>query len=145
MPKDLRELPIRIVLVNPPTDVTFAVQRGKSEPVDQRRSAGADEVFDITIGVVQSDEQIDFRGPFVQGPRGGRFVYINSGTLAGDAMTSWTRRAKIALGGITAELIAALDAKPKHVLRGRIAGKAKDGGPPAASVPLLTGWEIARA
>ena len=144
MPKDIRELPIRIVLVSPPADVTFAVQRGKDELVSQLRSTGADVAFDVTIGIVQSDGQTDFRGPFVQGPRGGRFVYVNSGTLAGDAAAGWTRRAKIALGGISAELIAALDAKPKHVLRARIAGTAKDGKPAAASVPLLTAWELAR-
>ncbi len=144
MPKEMRELPIRIVLVDPPSDVTFAVQRGKDEPVGQLRSSGADVAFDIAIGVVQSDGQTDFRGLFVQGPRGGRFVYVNSGTLAGDATAGWTRRAKIALIGITASLIDEIDAKPKQVLRARIAGKAKDGGPPAASVPLLTSWEVVR-
>ena len=87
MPKDTRELPIRIVLVSPPADVIFAIQRGKDEPVNQLRSTGVDVTYDITIGVVQSDGQTDFRGPFVQGPRGGRFVYVSSGTLAGDAAT----------------------------------------------------------
>jgi hypothetical protein len=80
--------------------------------------------------------EIDSRGPFVQGPRGGRFVYIGSGTLAGDSASLITRRAKIAPGAITRELADQARAAG-GVLQTRIAGKGKDGGPAAASVPLL--------
>lgn len=76
----------------------------------------------------------NFLGPFVQGPRGARFVYINSGT-------PWTRRAKVHLSGITWALIRRAKGKPPET---RFAGTARDGGPSCSTVPLLGGgWQIA--
>jgi hypothetical protein len=142
LPKVIPELLLRIVLEAPPRDVMFALQRGKDELVDQTRSTGADVVFNFTVGYLLTADALDFRGPFVQGPRGGRFVYVNAGQLAGQDDSPWRCRAKIALGGISAGLVAALQANPSNVLCARIAGKGKNGGPPAASVPLLSGWVV---
>jgi hypothetical protein len=38
----------------------------------------------------------------VEGPPARRFLYVNSGTSAGQHDSRWSRRAKVALGGITA-------------------------------------------
>jgi hypothetical protein len=118
------------------------LQQGKDALVNPVLSTGSDISFDFTVGYLLADGALDFRGPFVQGPRGARFVYINSGGLADQANSGWRRRAKIALGGISSDLINALNAQPGQVLCTHIAGKAKDGGPPAASVPLLKSWFI---
>jgi hypothetical protein len=137
---EITDLRIRIVLSDPPAGVRFALQRGKDERVGQVQSTGKDLAFECLIGVVdKEDGEVDFRGPFVQGPRGGRFVYIGSGTLAGDTASPITRRAKIALGGITRALVDQALAN-NGVLQTRIAGKNKDGGPACASVPLLDAW-----
>jgi hypothetical protein len=73
---DIHEVKIRIVLSDPPAGVRFALQRGKDEHVGQALSTGNDLAFECVIGVLAKDGgEVDFRGPFVQGPRGGRFVY----------------------------------------------------------------------
>ena len=54
--------------------------------------------FELEVRVgTRSDGQPNFLGPFAQGPPADRFVYINSGTLAGQAESEWTRRAKVPL------------------------------------------------
>jgi hypothetical protein len=79
----------------------------------------------------------------VQGRPGARFVYANSGTYAGEATSPWGRRAKVPLPDLPAPLAAAWDAAPTQVLEARVAGTAKDGGPAAATVPLLGGgWRL---
>ena len=138
------ELPLRIVLVSPPKDVTFALQEGKV-PVQKRRSSGKTISFDLTVQVKEKDGELRLLGAFVQGPPSARFVYVNSGTLAGEKPSSWTRRAKVSLMGITRELVEKATKTKGVVLEARIEGKAKDGGPACASVPLLDGWKVSRA
>jgi hypothetical protein len=137
MPANTHTLPLRIVLLDPPPDVAFALQHGKLPEPPKRSKAGKDLAFELNIEA--TEDVADFKGPYVQGPRGERFVYVCAGTLAGDAASPWTRRIKIALGGITPEL--ADDLAAGEVLQARIAGKGKDGGPAAATVPILGGWE----
>jgi hypothetical protein len=134
------ELALRIVVIGPPPGVTFALQRGKSDLVPPSRSTPKELVFDLTVRV-REDDQPNFLGPFAQGPRGARFVYINSGSYAGQGDTQWARRAKVPLSGITWPLIKRAKGKP---LQARIAGTGRDGGPACATVPLLgAGWQIA--
>jgi hypothetical protein len=84
-----------------------------------------------------------FLGPFTQGPPAARFVYIRSGTLAGQTNTPWTRRAIIHLAGVTWALIHKIEKQPGAHLEVRFAGTAKDGGPSCASVPFLDGgWRV---
>ena len=137
------EITLRLIVVEPPAGVTFAVQRGKSallEPVEQTAEAL---VFEFSLVVADLDAvPVRFTGEFAQGPANGRFVYVNSGTLAGQASSEWTHRAKVPLSGISAELVrAALDSGLP--LTARVAGSAKTGGPFFASAPLLSAWELA--
>jgi Family of unknown function (DUF5990) len=141
-----RELPVRITLVRPPRGVTFCLQRGKAELVSSVRAAGDDISFDLSFRVDdrRPDGLPNFLGPFAQGPPAGRFVYVNSGTLAGEADSCWTRRAKLPLTGITWAMIEEALASPDAV-EARIAGTARDGGPACATVPLLeNGWRIVK-
>jgi hypothetical protein len=133
-----------IVLENPPPGVRFAVQRGKTELLDPISVSTKDLVFEFSIRVRddQADGTPNFLGPFAQGPVRGRFVYVNSGTMAGEPESCWTRRAKIPLRGIAWDLIRKA-AAAGSVIEVRIAGTARDGGPACATVPLLgRGWRL---
>jgi len=141
------EIPLRIALIDAPRGVLFALQRGRSELVAAIRSSGAPICFDFTARlVVASDNRnVDFRGPFVQGRPGSRFVYVNSGTYAGDQKSCWSRRAKVPLTGIAASLARKLQATAKACLEAVIHGTARDGGPACGSVPLLeTKWRVTK-
>ena len=98
--------------------------------------------FEVRVGTRARGEP-NFLGPFVQGPPAGRFVYINSGTLAGQADSIWTRRAKVPLTGITRALIERARVAGS-TLEAEIAGTGRDGGPVCATVPLMSdGWRVA--
>lgn len=137
-----REIALRITLVNPPSGVVFCLQRGRSDLASCTEASGEQVSFDFTLRVHgdRSSGPPNLRGDFAQGPPAARFVYVNSGTSAGQKDSCWTRRAKVPLSGITWELIEEAVSKPCTVLEARIPGKAKDGGPVCASVLLLGGW-----
>lgn len=140
-----RELPIRIILVHPTPGVHFNVQRGKAELLAPTKSTAETVTFEFTVrvGDPQANGAPNLLGPFTQGTPADRFVYVNAGTLAGDPTSPWTRRAKVKLAGITPALIETVLATPGARIEGRIAGEAKDGGPPAATIPLLdAGWQV---
>ena len=140
-----QELPIRITLVRPPKDVIFCVQRGKAALLPPSQVGDETIIFDFTVrvGAQQTSGAPNLLGPFTQGSLEDRFVYVNSGTSAGQADSPWTRRAKVKLAGITQAMIEAALATAGAVIEARIEGKAKDGGPAAASVPLLgDGWQV---
>ena len=71
----------RIVLIAPPAGPTFALQRGKRELARAAVSNGQDMQFEFTF---QAEERagggVRFSDEFVQGPAGGKFIYVNSGT-----------------------------------------------------------------
>src|SRR5262249_28026099 len=137
-----RELRLRIVVVDPPAGVLFALRCGKDERVAPTLATGDDLTFDLTVRVRPEEDGPNLLGPFVQGPRGQRYLSLYSGTLAGQTDSCWTRGAKIGLQQITWDLIHLVDATPDAVLQARIGGKARDGGPACASVPLLDdGWQ----
>ena len=141
------ELPIRLVLVNPPAGVDFGVQRGHGREfetlfVQQRRERDIFFDFSLTVSDNRKDGQPNFLGDFAQGPPAGRFIYIDVGACAGQKDTPWSRRMKIPLQGITWDLIRKASRKPGHRLATRIPGTGKDGGPSCATVRLIGGWEI---
>jgi hypothetical protein len=57
-----------------------------------------------------------FSGSFVQGPSGGKFVYIDIGTYARQTDTHWSRRLKIPLNGITWNQLDKINSNPKFIL-----------------------------
>src|ERR1041385_2714365 len=132
------EITLRIVLKRPTPGVDFALQKGggsKYEIVQRQRcSPGADLKFEFPVIVrPDKDEAPDFFGPFVQGVRGDRYVYIDIGTYAGQTNTNWSRRLKVPISRITWELI-----NSQSTLVGEIPGTGKDGGPSCAYVWLKT-------
>jgi hypothetical protein len=126
--------------------VVFALQRGRWELGEAITSSGQDLRFDFTLLADRvPDGSPRLSGEFVQGPAGRKFVYVNSGMLAGQADSCWTRRAKVGLKMLNWATVERATAKGS-LLQARIAGVAGDGGPACASVPLLDGgWLVVRA
>ena len=140
-----REIPLRVTVIDPPAGVVFALQRDRAELHQVIRSSGAAISFDFSVRArpASTSNTLNLLGPFTQGTPASRFVYVNSGTYAGDKGSCWSRRAKVPLSGITPRLLEQLS--PGAILEARIAGTARDGGPACASVPLLgKGWSLVR-
>lgn len=131
MPAELR---LRIVLESPPAGVDYALQKGsgsKYQTEQLQRGDGSDLLFEFAIPATLRG------GPYVQGPTGGKFVYIDIGTAAGQLGTCWSRRLKVPLAGITPEMIAS-----GAILEARIHGTARDGGPACATPKPFNGWHV---
>ncbi|MEA2205433.1 MAG: hypothetical protein QOE77_2209 [Blastocatellia bacterium] len=140
-----RELKLRIVLEKPTTGVDFGLQQGKGanyETVQTQRSSGKDLSFEFTVRVKSDGEDSppNFLGPFVHGPSGQRFVYIDIGTCAGQMQTVWSRRLKIPLSSITSEMIDKVLAIDDSFLQTHVRGTGKDGGPTCGTVKPFAGW-----
>ncbi len=141
------ELPVRFVLVDPPPDVAFGIQRGKGARFEsvlvQRRMRG-DITFDfsLTLADGRSNARPRFQGPFAQGTPDDRFVYIGVGTFAGEKDSPWSRRMKIPLRGISATLVREVTARPGRTLQVRIPGKGRDGTPNCATVTVTGPWTV---
>lgn len=139
------ELPVRITVLRPPPDVAFAVQRGKDELLPPSNVSAESLTFDLSIRVSErkGGGGPNVLGPYAQGKPDDRFLYLNSGTLAGQEGSCWTRRAKIKTGGISWELIEQALATTGAVLEIQIEGRMKDGGPCCATVPFINGgWTV---
>ncbi len=131
-------LTLRIVVRHPLPDVQLRLQRGRSELIPPIARSAQAATFEFQLDVHRRpDGSMVLRGPAAQGPPAARFVYINAGTYAGQADSPWGRRAKVPLMNISDALAAAAIAQPGSVVVGTIDGRARDGGPAAATVPLL--------
>jgi hypothetical protein len=139
-----QEVPLRITVIQPPRGVAWAVQRGRSELIAPSERTETLIVFDLTVrlGTPRLDGQPNLLGSVTQGPPSGRFLYLNSGSRAGQADICWDRRAKVPLTGITQELIESVRQTPGARLEARIVGTGADGGPACATVPLPGGWRV---
>jgi hypothetical protein len=136
----------RIIVEGPPAGVQCRLQEGRDHLVEPKWVSGDEIAFEFTLRVGPPRAgQPNFLGAAAQGPADARFVYINSGRRAGQQATGWDRRAKVPLRGITPSLLEAALQQAGQLLEARIAGRAKDGGPACATVPLLDGWRLAPA
>jgi hypothetical protein len=137
------ELLLRITVDDPPPGVIFQLQRGARDLEPAARATRTSIAFEFAVRVGERPTgEPNFLGPFAQGPPASRFVYISSGTLAGQRDTCWSRRAKVPLTTITWAMIKRARAEGA-ALETRIAGTGRDGGPACASVPLVGGWRVA--
>ena len=139
------ELPLRLVLIDPPAHIDYGIQRGrgaKYETMFVRQRKSADVAFDFSITVSEGKGGApNFSGEFVQGTPARRFIYVDVGTYAGQKNTPWSRRMIVLLSGITQEQISKA-LKPGHRLCASIQGTGKDGGPSCATVPLIDEWKV---
>lgn len=134
-------LKLRLTVTDPLPGVFYAMQRGKDQLLQPTAASGA-LTFDFTVQADLSKNPIGLTGEFTQGPPDKRFVYVNSGTYAGQSTTCWSRRAKIPITGISASLAQEAIATG-GLLQARVRGIGKDGGPFCASVQLLSEWAAA--
>jgi hypothetical protein len=130
---------LRLRIQDPVPGVAYSLQDKKNHPVGPVVASDGPLAFDVSARVAPGPR---FLGEFVrsEGPIR-RFVYIAIGTSAGDHGSTWTRRAKIDIHTIPADLLAlALEGVVLEVL---LPGRAKDGGPACATVAPLEGWRVA--
>jgi hypothetical protein len=132
-------LNLRLLILDPPPGVKWALQLGKNDLVEPRALSDSRIIFEFEVEVIvkEGPDSFRLRGPAVQGPRGSRFIYINSGAYAGDASSQWGRRAKVPLEGITWALIQQATKPKKRVLEAQFVGTGRDGGPACASIHLI--------
>ncbi|MFB9520840.1 DUF5990 family protein [Streptomyces cremeus] len=93
-------------------DVHVAVQRGK-DPEGPVRGDAAEAVWDLTLDVRPGP---DFRGPYVHGHPGARFLYLTWGEVGPDGAFAMFRRAKIFCADIPAALVARGEAEGRMSL-----------------------------
>jgi hypothetical protein len=139
------KLQLRIILIHPPRDVAFGLRRGKADIIPPTQTTGELISFDLAVRVEgnRPGGSPNLLGQFTHGSPAARFVYITSGTLAGQEGSCWTRAAKVPLSAITWPVIREALATPGAVVEACIAGTAKDGGPACATIPLLdSGWRV---
>ena len=138
-----QEIPIRIIVRDPLPDVTMQVQKGKDELLAPAQISANSISFEFMVTVdVNPDAPPNFLGKFAQGPKEQRFIYVNSGTYAGQKNSGWARRAKISLMTITRDQITKT-VSSGGTLEAAIQGRGgRDGGPACASVPVVGGWKV---
>jgi hypothetical protein len=140
-----RELPLRVVVLHPPPGVAMRIQRGRGELLDPASATAGRLVFELTVrvGGTRADGGPNLLGPYAQGRPDDRFLYLNSGTAAGQPGSRWSRRAKLKLAGITAAMVDEALSVPGAVLQAELAGAFVDGSPTCATVKGLE-WRIVR-
>ena len=139
-------LRLRVLVDSPPAGVAFAVQRGKGQLL--LPTTGSAECiqfdFELRVGEMLADGLPNFLGEFAQGTPLDRFVYLNSGTSAGQPGSPWSRRAKLKLRAIPINIIDKAIGHAKLVVEARLAGAMTDGSPVCASVnPHAITWRLA--
>lgn len=134
---------MRITVTDPFPGVAMQVQKGRNELLPPAANPDKALVFDFPITVdLSNGAPPNFLGKFAQGPKDQRFIYVNSGTYAGQKNTCWARRAKISLMTITREQIEDAVTSGGR-LEAEIPGRGgRDGGPVCASVPVVGGWKV---
>ena len=132
------DIPLRIIVDDPLPGVALALQHGR-EGLDPPTDASARHAvfdFSVRLGKPQAGGTPTFLGAYAQGPAATRFVYVCVGRRAGQADTSWDRRAKVPLGGITSAQVETVLESPHKRLAVRFPGRGSDGGPTCATVRL---------
>jgi hypothetical protein len=106
------------------------MQRGKDELLEPSKVNGESLVFDLSIRVSErkAGGPPNVLGPYAQGKSDDRFLYLNSGKMAGQRDSCWTRRAKIKTSGINWKLIEQALATAGAVLEVLIEGRGRSSG-----------------
>jgi Family of unknown function (DUF5990) len=91
------------------------------------------------VAVPASDGATDLKGPYIQGAPGGRFIYLNWGTIDEPGTFALFRRAKLQLDAVPPQVLKS--AAEQGVLVGRLGLTDRKGNPLCASVrPPLIEW-----
>jgi Family of unknown function (DUF5990) len=137
------QIPFRVVVANPLSGVAMRVQRGKDELLDPTPSRDDAIAFEFEITVDLNGDRPNFLGKYAQGPKDARFVYVNSGTYAGQHATAWARRAKLSLMTISEDQIREVADDAGRCIETVMPGVGRDGGPTCASVKGIQ-WKVVK-
>jgi hypothetical protein len=122
-------------------NVHVGVQR-KQEVVDRFPSDASIAVWEITIDTVPKDGATDFRGPYVHGKPGDRFLYLSWGVVDGDGNFEMFRRAKLMLDAVDDGKVR-MAQRTGYRLAAKLALTGGDGGPRCAAVrPPEIEWTV---
>lgn len=135
-----RQIKLRLTIGDPVPGVAYSLQDNKTGPVGMVVARDRPISFDVPVRVAAGPR---FLGDFVR--REGttrRFVYIAIGAQAGDPSSSWSRRAKIDIHDLPAELLE--KALAGSVVEAVLPGRAKDGSPACATLRPLGSWKVAK-
>ncbi len=101
-----------------PDGIALGIQR-EQEVLDAVPSSSDEIRFDAGIEVVHGDHTLDFRGPYVHGPKGERFLYL-----------AW-------VGIRDGEIVARIKLRLGDIDPGLLATALRDGGTLVATLPLV--------
>ena len=120
-------------------NVHVAVQIGK-EPVGLVRGDADRARWVIEVRTIEADGRVDLRGPAVHGKKGERFLYLTWGDVGADDSFGMFRRAKLMIGDIEPEMLAAAT-REDGVLVASLSLTDERGGPRCARVkPPVISW-----
>lgn len=119
------------------------VQRGKDELLEPTLTRSDSIAFEFDVTVDTNGDRPNFLGKYAQGPKDARFVYVNSGTYAGQCASCWARRAKLSLMTITGEQVGEVVEHPNRSFETMMPGVGPDGGPTCASVKGIE-WKVVK-
>ena len=121
-------------------NVHVAVQIGK-EPVGPVRGDAGSARWELDVRVVVDDDGgVDLRGAAVHGKKGERFLYLTWGDIGAHHKFAMFRRAKLMIGDIEPELLAAA-ARDDGALVASLSLTDERGGPRCAQVkPPVISW-----
>jgi Family of unknown function (DUF5990) len=98
--------------------------------------------WDLMVETRRNDGELDFRGPYVQGKRGDRFLYLSWGTVDQQGQFEMFRRAKLMLRAIDDDVVRAASV-PGHRLVGTVKLTDSGGCPRCAAVwPPEIAWTV---
>jgi hypothetical protein len=134
-----QSIALRLRIDDPVPGVAYSLQNKKGEPVGRLVAGDGPLSLDVPVLVAPGPK---FYGDFVraEGPSR-RFVYIAIGEQAGQHPSEWSRRAKIDIHILSAELLE--KALAGRVLEARLPGRDKNGGPACATLLPIGGWSVA--
>jgi hypothetical protein len=136
----------RIILEKTPLNVCFGLQKGKGTPYETIQKQLGNEQNLSFEGEMQVKRtaagSYDFLGDCIQGKTTERFIYIGIGTAAGQLNSIWSRRLKVPLREITAEMMSKLNENDSFCLETKVPAIGKDGTPNCATVKPFDGWSI---
>ncbi|MFT3997679.1 MAG: DUF5990 family protein [Asticcacaulis sp.] len=129
---------LRLTIADPVSGVLYSLHDKDSHPVGAVTATDAPLSFDVPVRLSDDNRWL---GPFVrrEGPLR-RFIYIAIGQAAGDPASVWTRRAKIDIHDMPADVIAAVRGGQMAELK--LPGRGKDGTPACATVRPLGSWTL---
>src|SRR5262249_19680230 len=128
-----KQITLRLTIGDPVPGVAYSLQNKKSEPVGMVAAEDRPLSFDVPVEVAPGPR---FLGEFVRSEGPTRlFVYIAIGGQAGGSTSPWSRRAKIDIHDLPAELLE--KAVDGSIVEAHLPGRDKDGGPACATLRPL--------